>query len=103
MKKQIIRKIFNGLIYIHILHHGHKEPFYGSWMIEELGEHEYKVSPGTLYPVLKSMVEEGLIEKEDRNVNGKIRKYYKTTNEGAELLVELKENLRELIDDDILR
>ena len=103
MKEQIIRKIFNGVIYIHILHHGNKEAFYGSWMIEELGEHGYKVSPGTLYPVLKSMVEEGLIEKEDRNVNGKIRKYYKTTEEGAKLLADLKSNLKELMDDNILR
>lgn len=103
MKEQIIRKIFNGLIYIHILHHGNKEAFYGSWMIEELAEHGYKVSPGTLYPVLKSMVEEGLIEKEDRNVNGKIRKYYKTTEEGAKLLADLKSNLKELMDDNILR
>lgn len=99
MKDQIIRKIFNGLIYIHILHHGNEESFYGSWMIEELGEHGYSMSPGTLYPILKSMVEEELIEKEERNVNGKIRKYYKTTEKGTELLLELKEKLRELLDD----
>lgn len=99
MKDQIIRKIFNGLIYIHILHHGNEKPFYGTWMMEELKSHGYNVSPGTLYPVLKSMVEEGLIEKEDRNVNGKIRKYYKTTESGKKLLLELKENLKELVHD----
>lgn len=99
MKDQIIRKIFNGLIYIHILHHGNEKPFYGTWMMEELKGHGYNVSPGTLYPVLKSMVEEGLIEKEDRNVNGKIRKYYKTTEAGKRLLLELKENLKELVHD----
>lgn len=99
LKDHIIRKIFNGLIYIHILHHGNEEPFYGSWMIEELKEHGYNVSPGTLYPVLKSMVEEDLIEKEERNVNGKIRKYYKTTESGRKLLYELKNNLKELVSD----
>lgn len=99
MKEQIIRKVFNGLIYIHILHHGNEEPFYGSWMIEELKEHGYSISPGTLYPILKSMVEEGFIEKEERNVNGKIRKYYKTTEKGKELLLELKDKLKELFDD----
>ena len=96
MKEQITRKIFNGLIYVHILHHGNVEPFYGSWMIEELQGHGYKVSPGTLYPILKSLLEEGLIEKEDRNVNGRIRKYYKTTTVGVKLLNELKNNLSEL-------
>ncbi|WP_081712166.1 PadR family transcriptional regulator [[Clostridium] dakarense] len=99
MKEQITRKIFNGLIYIHILHHGKVEPFYGSWMIEELKEHGYSVSPGTLYPILKSMVEEELIEKEDINVNGRIRKYYKTTNKGDKLLQELKNNLKEIFND----
>ncbi|MGL5381618.1 PadR family transcriptional regulator [Clostridium sp.] len=99
MKDHIIRKIFNGLIYIHILHHGNEEPFYGSWMIGELKEHGYNVSPGTLYPVLKSMVDEELIEKEERNVNGKIRKYYKTTEKGAKLLYDLKNNLKELVRD----
>ena len=99
MKDQIIRKIFNGLIYIHILHHGNKEAFYGSWMIEELKEHGYNVSPGTLYPILKSMVDEELIEKEEININGKIRKYYKTTEKGNNLLLELKGNLKELFND----
>lgn len=99
MKNQIIRKIFNGLIYIHILHHGNEEPFYGSWMIEELKGHGYSISPGTLYPLLKSMVEEELIEKEDVNVDGKIRKYYSTTEKGKQLLKELKNNLKELVHD----
>lgn len=99
MKEQITRKIFNGLIYVHILHHGNTEEFYGSWMIEELKEHGYNVSPGTLYPILKSMEEEDLIEKEERNVNGRIRKYYKTTTKGYNLLQELKGNLQELFND----
>lgn len=99
MKEQITRKIFNGLIYVHILHHGNVEPFYGSWMIGELQGHGYKISPGTLYPILKSLLEEGLIEKKECNVNGRIRKYYKTTKAGVELLNELKKNLSELFHD----
>lgn len=99
MKDQIIRKIFNGFIYIHILHHGQEDWFYGSWMIEELKEHGYNVSPGTLYPILKSMVDEDYLIKEEKNVNGKIRKYYKSTDKGRDLLKELKHNLKELVDE----
>ncbi|RDC48195.1 PadR family transcriptional regulator, partial [Acinetobacter sp. RIT592] len=55
MQEQILRKIFLGFIHIHILHHAKKEPFYGSWMIEELKSHGYDISPGTLYPILKAM------------------------------------------------
>lgn len=96
MKDQITKKIFNGLIYLHILHHASSEPFYGVWMLQELEHHGYHVSPGTLYPILKSMVEAGLLEKEDVNVEGKIRKYYSATEDGTKLLKELKENLKEL-------
>lgn len=96
VKDQITRKILNGIIPIHILHHGMEEPFYGSFMIEELKEHGYQVSPGTLYPVLKTMVEEGLLQKEERNINGRIRKYYQTTEAGSQLFNELKHYLKEL-------
>jgi len=99
LKDQIIRKIFNGFIYIHILHHGQEDWFYGSWMIEELKEHGYNVSPGTLYPILKSMVDEDYLIKEEKNVNGKIRKYYRSTDKGRDLLKELKNNLKELVDE----
>ncbi|WP_297439336.1 PadR family transcriptional regulator [uncultured Clostridium sp.] len=97
MKEQIIRKIFNGFIYIHILHHGKVDEFYGSWMIEELKEHGYKVSPGTMYPVLKMMVDEGLLKRNERIVEGKVRKYYRATPEGISLLDDLKGNLAELM------
>ena len=68
-------------------------------MIEELKEHGYNISPGTLYPTLKSMVDEGYLLKEEKNVNGKIRKYYKNTDKGNELLNDLKENLKELVNE----
>ncbi|MGL5617324.1 MAG: PadR family transcriptional regulator [Sarcina sp.] len=93
MTDKIIRKVFNGFIYIHILYHGKKEPFYGSWIMEELREQGYNVSPGTLYPILRSMLDENLLEQEEVNVNGKIRKYYKTTEIGNDVLKEVKEKI----------
>ncbi len=96
MQEQILRKMFLGFINIHILHHGKKEPFYGSWMIEELKEHGYNISPGTLYPILKSMEESNLLVKEDKLVDGKIRKYYSTTSLGEEVLAKAREKAKEL-------
>ncbi|MGL4913816.1 MAG: PadR family transcriptional regulator [Romboutsia sp.] len=96
MQEQILRKIFLGFIHIHILHHAKKEPFYGSWMIEELKEHGYNISPGTLYPILKSMETSNLIEKEERIVEGKVRKYYKITLDGEDILKESKSKAKEL-------
>ncbi|ERK30209.1 MULTISPECIES: PadR family transcriptional regulator [Clostridium] len=96
MQEQILRKFFLGFIQIHILHHAKKEPFYGSWMIEELSEHGYDMSPGTLYPLLHGMESKGLLEKEEKLVDGKIRKYYKSTKLGDEILQEARKKAYEL-------
>ena len=96
MQDQIIRKLFLGFIQIHILHHAKKEPFFGSWMIEELKEHGYSMSPGTLYPILHNLESGGYLKKEDRTVEGKIRKYYSITEKGNELLREAKNKAYEL-------
>lgn len=96
MQEQILRKIFLGFIHIHILHHAKKEPFYGSWMIDELKEHGYSISPGTLYPILKSMEESNLLEKEEKTVDGKVRKYYRITDSGEDVLIKSKEKALEL-------
>lgn len=96
MQEQILRKIFLGFIHIHILHHAKKEPFYGSWMIEELKTHGYDISPGTLYPILKAMEQSNLLDKEEIVVDGKIRKYYKITPDGELVLKESKIKAKEL-------
>ncbi len=96
MQDQILRKFFLGFIQIHILHHAKKEAFYGTWMIDELREHGYDMSPGTLYPLLHSMEGKGLLDKEERIVEGKVRKYYGITPLGEEILVEAKKKAYEL-------
>ncbi|QZY55977.1 PadR family transcriptional regulator [Crassaminicella profunda] len=88
MKEKILRKLFLGFIQIHILYHAKKEPIYGTWMMKELEEHGYKVSPGTLYPLLKRMEKEGLLKKTEKNVEGRIIKFYTATDLGEEILKE---------------
>lgn len=96
MKDKVIRKLFLGFISVHILHHAKEKPFFGLWMIEELEHHGYNMSPGTLYPLLHSMEKDGLLDSEERNVNGKIRKYYRITSLGDEVLLQLKSKIKEL-------
>lgn len=97
MKNQIERKLFLGFIHMHILHHGIKEPFFGSWMIDELKHHGYDMSPGTLYPILHNLEINRLLSMEEKKVEGKIRKYYATTKDGEEVLRDLKEKALELV------
>jgi DNA-binding PadR family transcriptional regulator len=96
MQDKILRKFFLGFMQIHILHHAKKDSFYGSWMIEELSEHGYNMSPGTLYPILHNMESSGLLEKEEKIVEGKIRKYYNITELGDEVLKEARKKAFEL-------
>ncbi|EYE89473.1 PadR family transcriptional regulator [Fervidicella metallireducens AeB] len=96
MQDKIMRKLFLGFVQIHILHHAEKEPFYGVWMIEELREHGYDMSPGSLYPLLHSMESSGLLEKAERTVDGKIRKYYRITELGIDVLREAQKKAYEL-------
>lgn len=96
MKDPVLRKFFQGFIQIHILHHAKKEPFYGAWMIEELASHGYQISPGTLYPLLRNMTESKLLIKQEKTVNGKIRKYYAITSRGEAVLEEVRKQAYEL-------
>jgi DNA-binding PadR family transcriptional regulator len=95
----MLRDFFLGFIKIHILHHASKEPVYGLWLIEELGRHGYKLSPGTLYPILHKLEEEKLLKSYTENVSGKIRKYYRTTAKGIRTLTRIKEKIKELIEE----
>jgi len=73
--------LYSGLIRLHILHHASKEPIFGLGMIEELARHGYRLSPGTLYPIMHG---------------GKIRRVYSATPSGRKALDSAKERVREL-------
>ncbi|WP_174616061.1 PadR family transcriptional regulator [Virgibacillus ihumii] len=96
MEDRILRKLFLGFIQIHILHHALEHPIYGVWMLDELKEHGYDISAGTLYPILHNMEADGLLLKEDRNVDGKIRKYYTATEKGEVILDQARDKAYEL-------
>ncbi len=91
--------LFLGFVKLHILYHAGNEPVYGLWLIEELGRHGYRLSPGTLYPILHALQEDGLLACETRVVEGKARKYYHLTRAGRAALKEGKEKARELMEE----
>lgn len=95
----MLRDFFLGFIRVHVLHHAAKEPVYGLWLIEELGRHGYKLSPGTLYPILHKLEKDGLLKSFPENAGGKIRKYYRTTPKGIRTLSKVKEKINELVDE----
>ena len=98
----MLKEFFLGFVKIHILYHASREPIYGVEILEELGRHGYRLSPGTLYPTLHRLSREGLLSVERRIVDGKMRKYYVITEEGLAALDEAKKKITELVNEVIL-
>lgn len=95
----MIRDFFLGFIKIHILHHAAEEAVYGAALIDELARHGYELSPGTLYPMLHGLEQDGLLHCEERVVKGRRRKYYRATPAGVATLKEAKSKIHELVDE----
>lgn len=88
--------LYSGLIRLHILHHACEEPIFGLGMIEELARHGYRLSPGTLYPIVHEMERKGLLRSKQQQVNGRIRRVYSATPSGRKALQAAKQRVREL-------
>lgn len=88
--------LYAGLIRLHVLHHAVKEPIYGLAMIEELARHGYKISAGTLYPILHGLEGRGLLSSTEERTGSAARRVYRASPAGVEALVAAKQKVREL-------
>ncbi len=88
--------LYSGLIRLHILHHASEKAVYGLWIIEELGRHGYKLSAGTLYPLLHRLEERGLLKSTSERVGRRSRRLYEITPEGRTALEAAKQKVKEL-------
>jgi DNA-binding PadR family transcriptional regulator len=90
------QELVSGLVRLHILHHAAKGELYGQWMIEELARHGYKLSPGTLYPMLHAMERKGYLSSKEQRAGRSARRLYRATPSGRKALKFAKSKLREL-------
>ncbi len=98
--KWLQREVLLGFWKVHILQHASEQPIYGQWMLEELRHHGYDVSPGTLYPILARMEEQGLLRGDNAPEAGsKARRELLLTNKGEKMLEFLRKQVRELYDE----
>jgi DNA-binding PadR family transcriptional regulator len=90
------QELYAGLIRLHILHHAAHEPVFGLAIIAELGRHGYKLSAGTVYPILHGLERKGYL-RSTREQDGKtFRRVYRATAKGRRALEAAKEKVREL-------
>ena len=91
------KELYSGLIRLHILHHAAKGRIYGNWVIEELGRHGYKLSPGTLYPILHALERKGYLRSTEKRDGRQLRRFYRATASGRKALATAKLKVRELV------
>ena len=87
--------LLSGFIRLHVLHHAAEQEIYGQWMIDELAHHGYRLSPGTLYPMLHKMERDGYLVSRQEREGRTVRKLYTITSKGKEGLALAKERIRE--------
>jgi len=98
----VLKDFFLGFVKIHILYHASKEPICGVEIRKELERHGYSLSPGTLYPTLHRLANDGYLTVEHWVVDGKVRKYYAVTGRGVAILDDARGKIRELVDEVLL-
>ena len=88
--------LYSSLIKLHILYHASREAIFGLGIIKELSRHGYKLSPGTLYPILHALEQKGDLRSEKKKANARIRRNYRITKQGQQTLKAAKKKIKEL-------
>ena len=96
------RWYFKGMLRVIVLKSLAEKPLHGYGLIARIeSEYGFKPSPGAVYPLLKKLIEEGLVEVEAKRVGDRVVKVYRLTDKGVEYLKGCKET--ELMLEDFLR
>jgi len=91
------RDLYFGMMRLHILCHAVERPIFGLGMVEELARHGYRISPGTLYPLLHGLEKKGYLRSTEKRNGKSLRKMYHATPLGRRALAPAKSRLREFI------
>ena len=90
------KDLYAGLIRLHVLHHAAHEPIFGLGIIEELARHGYKLSAGTVYPILHGLEARGYLRSKPERLGKRFRRVYRVTAKGRSALEAAKVKVREL-------
>ncbi len=86
----IDKGLLSGSLGLMILHLLRDEDMYGYQIVKELAirsEDAFAMKEGTLYPLLHTMERAGWLEAYSvQGDNGRLRKYYRLTNDGKQVL-----------------
>lgn len=78
-----------GIVVLAVLSRLHK-PHYGYSLRQDLADSGFDINEGTLYPLMRRLEEQGLLESEWDVSESRPRRYYVLSEAGAEMLLELR-------------
>ncbi len=76
-----------------------KQPCYGYSLLQQLEKKRTNVEPGTLYPLLRRMEAQGLLESKWDTAESRPRKYYLLSRQGLEMYETLKNEWRRICEE----
>ena len=93
---RVDRYLYSGLIRLHVLCRAAEGPIFGFGMIEELARHGYRISPGSLYPLLQGLEKKGYLRSAEQRSGRSLRRVYRATPLGRKALAAARSEVREL-------
>jgi DNA-binding PadR family transcriptional regulator len=91
------QELYSGFIRVHILYHACRSPIFGQGIMEELARHGYKVSAGTLYPMLHGLEKKGYLHSTQQRSGRWVRRIYRATATGRRALAQAREKVNALV------
>ena len=73
-----------------------KQPHYGYSLRKQLQDGGIDIDEGTLYPLIRRLADQGLLDSEWRQGEGRERRYYQLSEVGASLLIQLTDEWQHL-------
>ena len=73
-----------------------KAPHYGYSLRKQLQDAGIDIDEGTLYPLVRRLADQGLLDSEWRQGEGRERRYYQLSELGADLLGQLTQEWQQL-------
>lgn len=73
-----------------------KQPHYGYSLRKQLQDGGIEIDEGTLYPLIRRLAEQGLLDSEWQQAEGRERRYYQLSELGRQLLSQLTDEWQQL-------
>lgn len=93
---KLVQELRRGVLVLATLSQLH-EARYGYALIDELSRRGLAIDQGTLYPLLRRLEEQGLLESEWNVEGSRPRRYYQVSDAGEVLLQRLVDEWRDMV------